>query len=265
MNVDFGRTAQDYAQHRLGFPPRLFDELAKRGIGQAGQRVLDLGTGTGSLARGFAERGCEVIAIDPSNDLLRAAGKLAEAAGLKIDFREATAERTGLDTDCVDVISAGQCWHWFQRERAAKECVRILRPGGKIVIAHFDWIPVAGNVAAETEALILKHNPDWSYAGGTGLYPQWLVDLVQAGFRDLETFSFDVDTQYTHQAWRGRVRASAGVAASLNSDQVASFDREHAALLTRKFPEDPLHIPHRVWCLVGTLPLAKPGESPSDA
>ena len=57
MHVDFGRTAEDYARHRAGFPEQLFERLTARGIGCAGQRVLDLGSGTGSLARGFARRG----------------------------------------------------------------------------------------------------------------------------------------------------------------------------------------------------------------
>ena len=57
MKVEFGRTARDYGRYRAGFPDLLFEELAARGVGLAGQRVLDLGTGTGSLARGFARRG----------------------------------------------------------------------------------------------------------------------------------------------------------------------------------------------------------------
>ena len=50
MEVDFGRTAADYARHRAGFPEELFERLAARGIGRAGPRILDLGSGTGSLA-----------------------------------------------------------------------------------------------------------------------------------------------------------------------------------------------------------------------
>jgi ubiquinone/menaquinone biosynthesis C-methylase UbiE len=51
---DFARTASDYARHRAGFPPELLDRLAAKGIMRAGTRVLDLGTGTGSLGRLFA-------------------------------------------------------------------------------------------------------------------------------------------------------------------------------------------------------------------
>lgn len=57
MNPDFGRTADDYARHRAGFPDSLFKRLSELGIGLEGQDVVDLGTGTGTLGRGFARRG----------------------------------------------------------------------------------------------------------------------------------------------------------------------------------------------------------------
>jgi predicted RNA methylase len=53
MPVDFAKTAEDYRRHRAGFPGSFFDRLAAYGIGHVGQRVVDLGTGTGTLARGL--------------------------------------------------------------------------------------------------------------------------------------------------------------------------------------------------------------------
>lgn len=252
--VDFGRTVDDYSRHRAGFPPELMDRLADRGIGAPGQDVLDLGTGTGSLARLFALRGSTVTGIDPAAPLLKKARRLDEQAGVDITYAIGTAEQTGLADNTFDVVAAGQCWHWFRADEAAAEAHRLLRPGGTIVIAHFDWIPIPGNVVAQTEALILTHNPAWSMAGGTGLYPRWLTDLRQAGFTGIETFSFDLDVTYTHVDWIGRIRASAGVAASLSSSAVTAFSIELQALLTRQFPTDPLHIPHRVWAVTATAP-----------
>ena len=121
-----------------------------------------------------------------------------------------------------------------------------------MVIAHFDWLPLAGNVVEATERLILQHNPRWNAAGGSGLHPRCLADLAGAGFERLETFSFDQAVAYSHEAWRGRIRASAGVAASLEGAAVARFDAEHAALLARDFPDDPLQVPHRCWAAIGS-------------
>jgi hypothetical protein len=102
-----------------------------------------------------------------------------------------------------------------------------------------------------TETLILQYNPDWHMGGGSGIYPRWLADLAIAGFSDLETFSFDLVVLYSHERWRGRIRASAGVAASLSSDEVLTFDTDLVALLARKFQQDPLLVPHRVWAVTG--------------
>jgi SAM-dependent methyltransferase len=250
MQVDFGRTAADYARFRAGFPERLFDELGARGISFAGRRVLDLGTGTGTLARGFSRRGAAVVALDPAEALLAEARRLAGAEELAVEFLARRAEATGLPDASFDLVAAGQCWHWFDRPAAAAEARRVLEPGGHLVICHFDWIPSGTNVVAETEALIEQHNPDWRWGGGSGLYPAWLGDASAAGFTALETCSHDLCVSYGHEAWRGRIRASAGVGGSLSAERVARFDAALAALLAEKFPADPLAVPHRLFILL---------------
>ncbi len=252
-DVDFGRTASDYATHRAGFPDAFFDALSSHGHISSGMTAVDLGTGTGTVARGLAQRDLSVTGIDPAEYLLSAARDLDQAAGLSIAYTPGSAENTGLPNACADLVTAGQCWHWFDRAAAATEAARLLRPGGRALIAHFDWLPLPGSVVAATEGLILRYNPDWAGAGGTGIYPQWLEDLAKAGFTAIETASFDVSQPYTHEAWRGRIRASAGIAASLSPELVAEFDAELEALLQNYFPEDPLTIPHRVWWVTGTL------------
>ena len=169
--IDFGKTAADYARHRAGFPERFFERLALQGIGRHGQAVVDIGTGTGTLARGLARRGCAVTGVDPSAAMLAEARELAAAEGLTIDFREGRAEALPLADGAFDVVTAGQCWHWFDRPRAAAEARRVLGPGGRVVIAHFDWIPQPGSVVEAAEALVQAHNPEWRFAGGIGTLP----------------------------------------------------------------------------------------------
>lgn len=254
MHIDFGKTAHDYGRYRAGFPEELFTRLARFGVGAPDQCVLDLGTGTGALARGFARRGCTVTGLDPSIPLTGEAKRLDQEAGVTIQYVIAKAEQTGLPTASFDVVTAGQCWHWFDRPKAAQEVRRLLVSHGQFVIAHFDWIPLPGNVVEATEKLIEQHNPEWKLSGGRGMYPRWLTDVAVAGFQNIETFSFDVFTSYSHEAWRGRIRASAGVAASLSPEQVARFDADLQTLLQERFPQDPLAVHHRVFAIVCQSP-----------
>lgn len=258
--VDFGKTADDYAKHRAGFPRALFDRLGTMGIGLPSQRIVDLGTGTGALARAFAQRGALVTGIDPAEPLLEQARRLASGAGLSVDFRSGRAEDTGLPSATFDAVTAGQCWHWFDRAAAAREARRLLRRGGALVIAHFDWIPLAGGVVERTEALIERYNPEQPklhlrFGFGVGLYPQWLQDVAGAGFEKIESFSFDTPVPYTHEGWRGRIRASQGVGAMLAPEVVQRFDAELAAELTAHFPSEPMLILHRAFAVIGRTAL----------
>lgn len=200
MKIDFGKTARDYGRYRAGFPGEFFDHVFSAGFVRSGDRVLDLGTGTGTPARGFARRGCKVSGFDPAQPLLDEAKRLDTEAGVdSVKYVRGRAEGTGLAAESFDAVLAGQCWHWFDRSKAALEARRILRAGGRVIIAHFDWIPLPGNVVEATEELIEVHNPEWKLAGTTGLHPQWLADLSIAGFQSIETFSFDCVVSYSHE------------------------------------------------------------------
>ena len=129
--------------------------------------------------------------------MLEQAREIDAREGLRIDYRVGRAEETLLPDAFADVVSAGQCWHWFERARAAEETARVLRPGGSIVIAHFDWIPLSDNVVRATEELIEQRNPDWNYGSGLGMYPSWLRDLGEAGSGNLERAPRDQAHDYS--------------------------------------------------------------------
>src|SRR5687768_5424645 len=95
--IDWSRTSDDYAAHRPGPPPRLFDLLQALGVGRPGQRLLDLGTGTGLVAREFARRGARVSGIDIAPGQIAAARRAATAEVLDVDFRVAAAEACPFD------------------------------------------------------------------------------------------------------------------------------------------------------------------------
>ncbi len=251
--IDFGRVAVDYGRHRPGFPDDFFDRLGRLGWIERGMRALDVGTGTGSLALGFAARGLRVIGLDIAPNLLDVARRAAVDRGLEAEFLDGAAEATGLADRSFDLVSAGQCWWWFDSDRAAREAARLLVTGGRLLICDFSYLSLPGNVCSRTEALVLDHNPGWSKAGWRGIHPEQVRALDEAGFRDVESFSYTVDVPFSHEAWRGRMRTCNGVGSSLEPAQVERFDLELAALLAGEFPGE-LSIPHRVFATSGLRP-----------
>lgn len=234
--IDFGKSASDYARFRRGFPDSFFrrlDELGIRG------RILDLGTGTGAIARRIGAVGLD-----------RSLTMLCESAGPRV---VACAERTPFLDGTFDAVTAGQCWIWFDGPTAARECCRLLRPGGRIVVAHFDYM--ISPVTEATEEIVLRFNPGWPMAG---FDPRHRRDdrirgqLGNAGFTDFSFAGYDEPVEYSHDAWRGRIRACNGVIAIGDPAKIAALDARLAEALTA-FP-DPIVIPHRVSILAGRRP-----------
>jgi SAM-dependent methyltransferase len=240
--VDFARAAEDYATYRPPFDPRLFARLAAFGVGLPNQLILDVGAGTGLLGRGLAADGARVVESDLRPELLRQSPHRARVA--------ARAERLPFADGSFDAVTAGQCWHWFDRGAAPLEIKRVLKPGGRVAIVYQTYLPLPGNVAAASEAVILRHRPRWRHAGGVGINGQALKDLQTAGFVDIESFSFDVDMPYAREAWRGFVRTCSAISPTLSADAVAAFDTDHASMLDG-WPET-LTVPHRVFAAVAT-------------
>ena len=247
--IDYGLAAEDYGAYRQGFRRRIFQPGGSARRGKHGQRLLDLGTGTGLLAREFAQRGCLVTGIDFSARLLAIAQRANAGEVVRPKYLRGRAERTGLPAASFDVVAAATSWHLFDRAAAAKEARRLLAPGGRLLIAHLDWHPAPGTVAAATLRLLRRHSPPMP-GPATFIYPDWTDDLVAAGFTNWESFGFTATLQYTQNAWRGRVRASQRGAPAMGKLELDRFDLALGRMLTRQFPGETLDVEHRVFALV---------------
>lgn len=131
MTVDphsrFSATAERYHAYRPSYPPALVDwVLGLPGLPEP-PAVADVACGTGITTRLFAERGGEVVGVDPNDDMLAFA---RAEGGPNVTVVKGTAEATGLPAASVDLVTVGQGFHWFDLSAALAEMGRILRPGG---------------------------------------------------------------------------------------------------------------------------------------
>lgn len=244
QGFDWGKTSNDYATYRPGPPDSFYDRLRVLGIGLADQRILDLATGTGIVIRNLVKQGAIGAAIDISSVQIDMARKLAQEEGLDIDFRVCRAEETPYLDHTFDIITASQCWWYFDVDRVLSEAKRLLKKNGLLVVAHFNYMPRAEKIAQQTEELILKHNPKWTGVNWSCDVPP-MPDWASGKLTLRAMFYYDEPIAFTRESWRGRIRACRGVAASLSPEQVQEFDLEHEHLL-KKIAGERFTIMHRM-------------------
>ncbi len=245
-SIDWGKTSAHYSVYRPGPPESFYRKLLALDVGLRGQRILDLGTGTGALARQFAKQGAVVAGIDISGEQIQAAKTLATVEGRSVDFRVAPAEEVPFPDGSFDVITANQCWLYFDKEKAIPEVKRLLVEDGLLVTSQFSWLPRLDRVAAASEELVLKYNPQWSAADYTGDVPP-LPKWAEGIFNVKAFFYYDEAIHFTWDIWRGRIRACRGIGAALSVDGVQRFDEEHEKLL-KDIAGDQFTILHRIGC-----------------
>lgn len=240
---EWGKTSDDYAKYRDIYPPVLYERLAALGIGIPGQRVLDLGTGTGVLPRNMYSYGARFTGVDIVEQQIEAARRLAAAKGMDIDFRVETVEEMRFPADSFDAVTACQCFIYFDKVRLLPRLSEILKQDGLLAIVSMNWLPGESRIAAESERIILAHNPQWTGGG------MWRFPAVQPEWAESSSFTFihgeafDVDLDFTRESWHGRIRASRGVGASLSGEKLKAFEDDHWAMLQECAPES-FTIPH---------------------
>jgi ubiquinone/menaquinone biosynthesis C-methylase UbiE len=129
----FSSRVGDYVLHRPGYPPEVIELLQDECGLTPNSVVADIAFGTGIFTRLLLENGNPVFGVEPNPEMRRAGeGYLADLS--RFVSVAGTAEATTLTAKSVDIITAAQAAHWFDREKARREFVRIQRPGGWCVL-----------------------------------------------------------------------------------------------------------------------------------
>jgi ubiquinone/menaquinone biosynthesis C-methylase UbiE len=129
----FSGRAKDYANSRPSYPDEAITAILA-GIKGRSPLVVDIGAGTGIASRLLANKGVNVIAIEPNADMRQA----AEPHPF-VEYREATAEATHLPNNSVDLITCFQSFHWFNPSPTLLEFYRILKPSGRLALVWGIW------------------------------------------------------------------------------------------------------------------------------
>ncbi|MBQ8133543.1 MAG: methyltransferase domain-containing protein [Clostridia bacterium] len=241
---DFGRTSDDYAKYRDIYPKSMYDKLITFGIGKQGQKILDLGSGTAVLPINLYQTGAEFISTDISENQVLYGKQIVKAKGItNIKFEVCSAEETDFADNSFDVVTAVQCFQYFNADKATDEISRILKPNRLFCKIFMDWLPYEDEVIGEMENLVLKYSPDWNGKGFRKfkyIYPNWAD-----GKFNIETIhSYDTVLEFSKEAWIGRIKSCRGVGASLSDKKIAEFETEYRELL-KKYNE-PLRLKHQI-------------------
>ena len=125
----FSNRVESYARYRPSYPQGLLRLLeAECGLAP-GVRVADVGSGTGILSGLLLERGARVYGVEPNREMRETGERLLSGYG-GFTSVAGTAEATNLPGAGVDLVTSGQAFQWFDREKAREEFARILAPGG---------------------------------------------------------------------------------------------------------------------------------------
>ncbi len=125
----FSGRASDYRRHRPDYPAAAIDAILA-GLGEPARLVAaDVGAGTGISSRLLAERGVRVLAVEPNAEM-----RAAAEPHPRVEWRDGTAEATGLEAASVGLVLCAQAFHWFRPREALGEFHRILAPRGRLAL-----------------------------------------------------------------------------------------------------------------------------------
>jgi 2-polyprenyl-3-methyl-5-hydroxy-6-metoxy-1,4-benzoquinol methylase len=239
---DWGRASEDYAKFRDVYPPVFYDKLIGIGLCTSGQRVLDVGTGTGVIPRNMYKYGAVFTGADISENQIAHARRLSREAGMDISYLVSPAEELDFPDNSFDVITACQCYIYFDKQVIYPKFHKLLKSGGQFCKLSMIWLIEESPIAAQSEKIVLKHNPSWTDHS----LKRYTEDLeAEAGglFEAAHSLAYDVAVSFTRESWHGRIKACRGIgASSLNSEQLAAFEREHLEFMQTVPPT--FDIPH---------------------
>ena len=157
----FDEIAAEYDRHRPAYPDELIDQACRvAGIG-SGDRVLEVGCGSGQLTRGLVARGMHVTALEPGKSLIALARQNLEGAG-EVEFVNAQFEDALLPREQFAAVFSASAFHWVDPKVSWQRAADVLVPGGTLALVQYCGIEEPRSKPDQEAALaaIRKVAPD---------------------------------------------------------------------------------------------------------
>jgi len=192
----FSSRVENYIKYRPGYPPSIIDTLTAECRLTPSSIIADVGSGTGILSEMFLQNGNRVFGIEPNREMREAGERLLKRYPNFASVNGA-AEATSLADRSVDFITAGQAFHWFDRDRARREFARILKPNGWVVLIWNERLTDTSPFSRAYEELLQAFGTDYAAvdhrnvdadAIATFFSPQ---PVTLRRFENRQTFDFD--------------------------------------------------------------------------
>jgi ubiquinone/menaquinone biosynthesis C-methylase UbiE len=237
----FASTAELYEQFRPAYPPEFFRDVAQKLQMSKQHRLLDIGTGPGLLAIGFASYAGHVTAIDPEPAMLAVAGRAIARAGQTVHLIEGRVEDLHTAAGPFDVVTIGRALHWIDPTAFGSLVARLVAPGGALVICGCSSARNGRNAWLETyNAARRAWSPEtlWSESGKGERTPRDLIARLEGtGFKAAEVVRVETvgEVSTSHLARRVLTFSSSSPAALGNKvgamvadveAQLAPFSRD---------------------------------------
>lgn len=183
----FDGRAKNYAASRSSYSAELIDCLYGQFGLEKARVIADIGSGTGKFSKLLLERKSTVYCVEPCNDMRCTAEKeLCEYAGFC--SVAGSAEHTTLNNNSVDCITAAQCFHWFDVPKFKKECLRIVKNGGRVFLI-WNSRDCEDVINQEWREICLRYCPDFKgFGNGIEYQDKKIAEFFENGY---DYVSFD--------------------------------------------------------------------------
>ena len=157
----FSSRVENYIKYRPNYPQAVIDCLRDRCGLSSKSAVADVGSGTGIFSQLLTSTAAQVYGVEPNRDMRDAAVRLLRGQSNFISV-DGTSEATTLPDHSVDIVTAAQAFHWFDRVAARREFVRILKPGGWVMLIWNDRRTDSTPFLRDYERLLQTYADDYT-------------------------------------------------------------------------------------------------------